>query len=316
MPTSTSGTGDCVPGQTQTCPCEQGADGSQVCLPDGSGYGTCECESPDDDGTTTTGSDGSTAADTTSTSGTDTDTDTDDSTTGEPAVCDAYMGFPEDECDLWLQDCPAGEKCVGWDDGTGQSPLWNAARCLPIDPTSGQLGDPCMSEDYPLSGIDSCDVGLFCFLFEGQDNEVGRCIELCGNCPADPTCPDSTCTSFTPYQSLCFPGCDPLLQDCDQGGCRPAGDEFQCQGDFSGAGGAPGVPCISSSYCDPGGVCGFPETVSPDCDPTAPGCCTDLCDLTDPAGDAQCTLVGQTCQPFYTEGTAPKEYENVGICLQ
>ena len=38
------------------------------------------------------------------------------------------------------------------------------------------------------------------------------------------------------------------------------------------------------------------------------------CTTADPAGDAQCTGVGQTCQAWYEEGNAPPGYEDVGAC--
>ena len=48
----------------------------------------------------------------------------------------------------------------------------------------------------------------------------------------------------------------------------------------------------------------------------AGGCCTEVCDITDPAGDQQCAGVagGQTCQSWYEEGHAPAGFEHVGAC--
>ncbi len=40
----TQGAGTCTPGKVETCPCPNGATGTQECLPDGSGLGPCTCE--------------------------------------------------------------------------------------------------------------------------------------------------------------------------------------------------------------------------------------------------------------------------------
>ena len=39
----------CEPGKSESCACTDGGDGAQVCLDDGSGWGTCECGASDDD---------------------------------------------------------------------------------------------------------------------------------------------------------------------------------------------------------------------------------------------------------------------------
>lgn len=46
-------------------------------------------------------------------------------------------------------------------------------------------------------------------------------------------------------------------------------------------------------------------------------CCTEYCDLSDPAGYAQCSGQGegQTCQPFFEAGMVPTGFEDVGICF-
>lgn len=62
---STSTTGEtqpCTPGQQVACPCLGGADGVQVCRPDGAGYEPCQCASDSEGASGTT--DGGTTADT------------------------------------------------------------------------------------------------------------------------------------------------------------------------------------------------------------------------------------------------------------
>jgi hypothetical protein len=43
----------------------------------------------------------------------------------------------------------------------------------------------------------------------------------------------------------------------------------------------------------------------------ATGCCSPLCDLTDPMPPC---LPDQVCLPWYEAGMAPAGYENVGAC--
>jgi len=73
----------------------------------------------------------------------------------------------------------------------------------------------------------------------------------------------------------------------------------------------------SANDCDPGLIC-VSEVVVPPGLPCggAGGCCTEVCDLTDPAGDMQCAGApeGQTCQAWYRDGAAPTGYEDVGMC--
>jgi hypothetical protein len=81
--------------------------------------------------------------------------------------------------------------------------------------------------------------------------------------------------------------------------------------------GAYGDPCEFINVCDPGLICLDAATVPPGqpCEGAA-GCCTEICDLSDPAGDMQCAgaAEGQTCQPWYEEDSAPIGFEDVGVC--
>ncbi len=45
-PTSGDTAGVCVPGQSQSCVCDGGAQGAEVCKPDGTGFGACVCDDP------------------------------------------------------------------------------------------------------------------------------------------------------------------------------------------------------------------------------------------------------------------------------
>ena len=76
----------CEPGKSESCACTDGGDGAQVCLDDGSGWGTCECgASDDDDDSGSAGDDDDSVADDDDDSGT---TDDDDSVTDDDDVSD------------------------------------------------------------------------------------------------------------------------------------------------------------------------------------------------------------------------------------
>ena len=97
----------------------------------------------------------------------------------------------------------------------------------------------------------------------------------------------------------------------------PIHSRWQCVLDGSSELGAYGDPCLFDNQCDPGLVCLDDSTVPPGqaCE-GATECCTEICDLSDPAGDLQCAGAagGQICVPWYAEGTAPPGFEAVGAC--
>lgn len=222
------------------------------------------------------------------------------------------------ECDLFAQDCPEGEKCMPWaNDGGG---AWNATRCSPIDPAPGQAGDECTVEGNGVSGIDDCDIGVMCWDVDPKTN-IGTCVAMCTGDESNPICedPDTSCAIANDGAIiLCLPNCDPLLQDCADGqACYPINDAWSCAPDASGETGVYGDPCEFINVCDPGYVCLDASTVPPGqmCEGAA-GCCTAVCDLTDPAGNDQCEGVagGQSCEAWYAEGMVPPGYEDVGVC--
>jgi hypothetical protein len=213
-------------------------------------------------------------------------------------------------CDPWTQDCPPGEKCTPStmeDDGNA----WDWARCSPIAADPGAHGEPCTVEGSPTSGIDTCELGAMCWDVDPDTGE-GTCVALCTPPEDDPTCaPEGTVCAIAndAWLILCLPSCDPMLQDCEPGdACVPIGDVFACAPAGENPGGA-GEPCEDIAICDPGLFCASSQAV-PDCQGS--GCCTPLCDITDPAPPC---LPGQSCEPFYEPGTAPEGLENVGVCM-
>jgi hypothetical protein len=221
-------------------------------------------------------------------------------------------GNVSNECDIWAQDCPEGEKCMPWDNAGGNS--WNATRCSPLDPNPGQPGDACTVEGSGVSGIDDCDLASMCWNVDPETN-MGTCVGFCEGSEANPVCPNpGTGCSITNegVLILCLPFCDPLLQDCSETeACYPEPNGFFCSPDASGEMGLYGDPCEYLNVCDPGLFCADAAAV-PGCAGSI-GCCSEYCDISDPM--PVCMGTGQECTAFYEAGQAPPGYENVGVCV-
>jgi hypothetical protein len=239
---------------------------------------------------------------------------TTDGDSTDDAPC-AFYACPPDvggaiECDVLVQDCPRGEKCMPWaNDGGG---TWNATRCSPLDDSPDAPGEPCTVEGSGTSGIDSCALGAMCFDVDPETNE-GTCVELCSGTPADPQCDQADHACFIGNDGvlpLCLLTCDPLVATCPDGeACVPLADGFFCITTF-GMPGAQGEPCLGAGTCDPGLVC-LDGSVVLDCASTE--CCTAFCDTSGapcPGADQ-----GVTCQPWYEPGGAPPGLETLGACV-
>lgn len=225
---------------------------------------------------------------------------------GNVFIMDPDGGPPGDECDFYEQDCPPGFRCTpySYEGGTG----WNALGCKPLDPTPVGEGEPCTTVGHPWSGEDDCDATSMCF---GADDETleGTCFGFCLGEESNPVCaqPGHVCTAGGDGIGLCFPSCDPLMQDCPDGqGCYPFADMFIC---------APvamelpaGQPCEFVNVCEPGTFCANDRDV-PDC--MGLGCCSPYCQVGDPMPPC---LPGQECVPWFEAGQAPPGLELVGGC--
>ena len=232
----------------------------------------------------------------------------------------ATTGGADPQCDVWVQDCPDGEKCMPWANDGGNA--WNATKCVPVDPNPKQPGDGCTVQGDGVSGIDDCDVASMCWNVDPETN-TGYCVAFCMGTPEAATCadPEQSCLIANDgVLILCLPACDPLLQDCEKNEvCLPntAGDGFACVIDASGGMGTAGVPCEFGNACNPGLVCAGAEFV-PGC-ADAEGCCAPYCDLTDPDAAQTCantyTTPGADCVPFFEMGMAPPGHEDVGLCI-
>ncbi len=221
-------------------------------------------------------------------------------------------GGNNNQCDVWAQDCPAGEKCAGYaDDG---SEHWNSTRCVPVVENAAEPGEPCQIEEGVASGIDNCAKGSFCWYMDYTTLE-GTCIVACSGSAESPTCPDNRHCDISNNGTLllCLETCDPLVPSCpgDQL-CFSSGEgTFICDLDNSGDGGAYGEPCAFVNGCNYGLFCSNTDTV-PGC-ASATGCCSEFCDLTvEPTTCSGAPM--QTCEPWYEPGAAPPGFEDVGAC--
>jgi hypothetical protein len=244
----------------------------------------------------------------------DSDADTRGVTT-VPFLLEPDTPGPMYECDIFEQDCRPGEKCTVWASGGGVLP--NASRCVPVVDDPVGTSEPCHVQDTPLSGLDDCELGDYCWEVDPKTLE-GVCVAFCVGDVSNPQCEDPSleCTicgdSCLP---LCLPMCSPVAQDCPEGSaCYPNQHAWYCAPDASGELGGYGDPCEYVNVCDPGLLC-LESSVVPACEGPI-GCCTEICDITDPTGDLQCAgaAEGQICQPWYEDGAAPPGYENVGVC--
>ena len=217
-------------------------------------------------------------------------------------------GLVTNTCDPAEQDCPEGDKCTGYVVQQGYCCV-DANKCVPVIGNQ-QLGDPCVrTEDN-----DDCDEGLFCMTVTSGSTGDGVCLAFCNvgeqDCAEDGL-PDANCIAFNDGAlPICQDSCDPLLQDCDgELGCYGVGNQgFVCSvPGFEDGLGNDGDMCFTIQSCKPGLGCTAAEVLS-DCGATR--CCSPYCDLSAPD---PCTEPEQ-CVPYYEEGTAPPNYENVGLC--
>lgn len=245
----------------------------------------------------TAGTSGSTVADASSAPGSTESSGEATSSTGGPTVA----------CDVWAQDCPAGQKCAPYQ-GDGSS-WWDGLECVPVVDDPAQPGEPCTLTNGPTSGADDCALGAYCKV--DQPDNHGTCVPLCAGSADAPVCPAvHSCVQYNDVYNECTPWCDPIAQECsfdykciawDDGWlCVPGGvvSEWNHQ------------PCDYLNDCEAGLVCVAPDAAL-ECDPMFSGCCEALCDVT---AENLCTGAGQTCQAWYTPGEAPPGYENVGVC--
>jgi len=217
-------------------------------------------------------------------------------------------GGTELPCSLFLQNCPAGEKCMPWANDGGDS--YNATRCAEVDPEPGAPGMPCTVQLSVYTGSDDCERGAICLGVEPETLE-GTCWPFATGSSAHPICVDALHAVRVAASSpltLCIPTCRPLLGDCPEDlGCYPIDGTFSCAPNASADIGDVGEPCEFRNVCNPGLACVAADDFS-DCG--SAGCCTPYCDTTAPACPD-----GLNCQPWSSDSTLPPGNENLGMCL-
>lgn len=217
------------------------------------------------------------------------------------------------ECDVWVEDCPEGQKCMPYS-GDGDN-SWESLKCVPIDPDPDQVGEPCTVVGSTVSGEDSCDKHTMCWGVS-PDTNTGMCVAMCTGTPSEPTCAEPYEGCVVANQGvliLCFPQCDPLAQDCpqtsdmciwlDQGGFLCVLDAVRNSSVF--------YSCSFANECHRGQYCGDPALAA-ECDPMGPGCCLPFCDVDEPN---TCPGVGQECVPWYEDPADAAPFNvDVGLC--
>lgn len=215
------------------------------------------------------------------------------------------------QCDPRVQDCPEGQKCTAVSPARGEP--WGVNICVDVT-GEGVVGDPCDVEDGKYTGIDNCDVGTLCMLTD-EEGKGGVCVEFCDTSDGCPQTPTANCVVYNDGSlPICLGSCDPIVQDCQDGqGCyNSAGDLFVCFKESAMVGeGGPGDECQYINQCQKGGFCAAAGSVT-GCPPMSTGCCTPFCPVS--GGNDPCQ-VGEECTPFFEMGTAPPDYEDVGVCV-
>lgn len=281
-------------------------------LPTTSGMPT----SSDPPATGSSGPEPTTGGGTTTTTTATTGAATDAPTTADSSGTTDDTGSVGGMCDVFQQDCPAGQKCTGY--GPPGAFIPEGIKCVMEVEDPVEFEEPCIVGPEGL-GDDNCKLGSVCL--DLDDNGQGFCLPYCTGDSDNPACPfeGQTCVKlfFGFNFGNCFYKCDPLIQNCKDGEgcymdattvgnsgfvCLPVAEE--------GKGKTYGDTCFGWSTCEPGYGCVFPQFV-PGC--VNELCCTPWCDLTEVDPCAQFDPA-MTCLPWYSGVTPPPGLENVGIC--
>lgn len=204
-----------------------------------------------------------------------------------------------DPCDIYGQDCPSGEKCTMYAPDFGP---WDFeyTKCVPVVPNPMAAGQPCRVVDNVFSGIDDCDATTRCW--DVMEDGRGTCLPFCIGNPDDPSCIEGySCLFWKAGFGLCFPPCDPTVQDCPVGcGCYPSNieEQFAC-----GPAGKETLDadCQFGAQCEAGLTC-----VNLDgCDTESGNCCRPFCIV----GTDECD-----CTPWFVD-IDEGPYAHIGVCL-
>jgi hypothetical protein len=253
-----------------------------------------------------------TTASTTATTGPDTGMDTGDFTTSCGFICEPDLPPNGIDCPGTQQldpECPVGHKCT-IEESLGDT------HCVEIALNPKGMYEPCTMMGHAWSGLDDCGLGMVCW--GANERGEGTCVGLCDGSPDDCVCADPKAQPTWCQEcavGLCLPGCDPLLQDCDDDAevCVPDGDDgFFCVVDASGDEGQANDVCEFVNVCDKGLFCADAGFAGEGCPPGSPGCCTPFCEF--PGG--ACPNPDQQCVQFFDPMQLPKDDPQlaIGVC--
>jgi len=222
---------------------------------------------------------------------------------------------PTIACDIYDDDCPAGEKCTPYASDGGVRP--DATHCIPLAEFPGGSGAECSVQGWTASGDDDCDRGLYCVVYDAETLE-GTCTPFCSAADeGDLVCAEpATCVGNPDIiPRLCLTDCNPLEPSCPADrGCYRVNDHFVCLDDASGPFGAYGDECLFTNDCDASTFCADPPEFF-EC-AHATGCCTSFCDADDPDASANCPGAPEhTCVRLFAEGEGPPGLHHIGACL-
>jgi hypothetical protein len=213
----------------------------------------------------------------------------------------------EGYCDVFIQDCPPGQKCA-WTASEGSS-YYDITTCVPLVRDPLPDGAPCNYHVDPMfDGIDECRSGAMCVEGQGEWDGQGTCVSLCKGSGEHPYCdPGAICIGGRSLW-ICESTCDPFTQDCPVGErCDLYGSATLCIFDWPDEPRVKiGEPCDWASQCELGATCIAAAT--PAC--VESSCCTPFCDLADP--QAKCPLPGQQCLPPDDWGQSVQP--SLGVC--
>lgn len=226
------------------------------------------------------------------------------------AVSSSSGGEQIQECDMWLQDCPDGMKCMPF---TSEASLYlGATHCIPVPARPAQYEEPCTRTGTKDTPSDNCARGLVCW---AGDGDQGHCVSLCGGSHSQPICPaNHGCATLNQAGTLniCHRRCDPLAPSCLPGSTcylfNETSEELFCvdaldpmQLDYGG-------PCVADPQCGPGLLC-VAHVHVPGCQSST--CCTAFCELSGGA-DVCPDAPQQTCRALGEWW--PPQFGHVGFC--
>lgn len=196
------------------------------------------------------------------------------------------VGGARPECDIFLQDCPEGEKCVpqGFSD----------RACVPVPAEPIPPGEPC---DVQFDA-DPCDATSWCFADPSRDS--GTCTPQCTGDASDPVCPDDMICVIDDESivAYCAPPCDPFADACGTMTCQPTPHGFGC---LPSGMRHDGDECSQHDSCEAGLGCLARRPVLECCSGL---CCASYCDDAHPCD-------GGACIPFDPPVPGP---DGIGMC--